>query len=426
MKKLAILAVLAVVLMACTPLYAAMENIDIGGDLEFRGWSIFRENAPDTHFAQSEIYLWVAADLADNVMGKVSLTYRNDFGGSGDPAFRDADTNGNINLHEGYLKLSRVWDYPVSVMVGRWMTEKPNEAGITRAMNRSTKIPVYGEGFIINNNNPVDGIRATLDLEPSWIDFLWYKIVENTINANDDITAYAVYAQTNAVEGHTFDAYALYLDNQGVGPGTLGETGIFGIRADGGFPVVEGLGYKAEIAYSHTHITGPGDEPDGFGGYAGVDYTFPDVIYGPSARLNFYWMEPNFTQPYGHTDQDDIGEVGYGRIFDNNSQANTLTNGNASPGSRGFYFVNVGATIKPAEKWALDGDYYKYNNQQGNSHLGHEIDVRLSYQYTENVAAELIVSYYIAPENPSGAAAAALLGLNDDAILVKGGIKVSF
>lgn len=412
MKKMLTLAVLAALVIS-VPVFAA-ENLQFGGQAEFRGISIFQDNGPDSKFAQSEIYLWASADLADNVMAKINIKYQNNFGSTPSGLGTGDITAGNLRLQEGYVKLGKVWDTPVTVLIGRWINEKASE-GITSAQNRNNMVPSYGEGFIIPNNGAVDGIRASYDADPNCLDLLWYKNVEANQVLNDDNTLYGIYACTRAIENNTFDAYVLYNDNQaGVPNGTI-ETLIFGGRAEGKVTPVDGLGYKAELAYSHAHVTGPGDEPDGFGGYAGVNYTFANMQYNPSARLNFYYLENNFTQPYGHVDQDDLGEQGYGRIVDFDSQ---LTNGG--------YFFNLGATIKPADKWSVDADYYHYNTIPGNSVFGHEVDLRLSYQYSENVAAEVIGGYYVAPGTPTGLAKSISLGLPDNAYLIKGGIKVSF
>ena len=417
MKKLLILVAVAV-LVTSIPAFAA-ENLNFGASIQLDGTYIFRDNAPDAHFSQSEIYLWASADLADNVMAKINLKYRNVFGGN-PSGIADSNTNGNVNLQEGYVKLGKIWDSQVSAQIGRMVNEKDSEA-ITSAQNRSNKVPIYGEGFVLPNNNPVDGAKVTYDGDVWWVDALWFKNTKGLITADNDNTLYGAYGQYKGIENQTIDAYVLWNDN---GSNPEPQTLIVGGRSEGKVTSVDGLSYKGEIAYSHTHDNNPGNEPDGFGGYAGVDYTFSNMQYNPSARLNFYYLEHNFTQPYGHVDQDDVGEEGYGRIIDAASGLNSVTNGAA--GGRGFYFFNLGATIKPADKWSVDADYYHYNNSWGNSVLGHEVDLRLNYQYSENVAAEVIGGYYIAPGTPSGLANATLLGLPDNAYLIKGGIKVSF
>jgi hypothetical protein len=412
MTKLITLAVVAALVLS-VPVFAA-ENLQFGGSGEFRGIYLFQDSSPDTQFAQSEIYLWASADLADNVMVKINLKYQNNFGTTPSGIGTGDVTGGNVRMQEAYLKLGKIWDSQISAVVGRWVAEKSSE-GITLAQNRSSLVPVYGEGFMIPNNIAYDGIRVTWDSDPTWIDALWYKNSEGVTSANDDNTLYGIYASTKAFENWIFDGYFLYNDNQNGVPGGTIETLILGGRAEGKITAVEGLSYKGELAYTHAHVTGPGDEPDGFGGYAGINYDFANMENNPSARLNFYYLEQNFIQPYGHVDQDDLGESGYGRIVDFDSN---LTNGG--------YFFNVGGTIKPAEKWSVDADYYHYNTIPGNSVFGHELDLRLSYQYSENVAAEVIGGYYVSPGTPTGLAKAISLGLPDDAYLIKGGIKVSF
>ena len=422
MKKMLLLAAVVVLVMSA-PSFAATENLSFGGSAQFEGIYLFKDNAPDIHFNQSEIYLWATADLADNVMAKINIKYRNNFGAT-PSGIADANTGGagNLVLQEGYVKLGKIWESPVTVVIGRWVNEQANSSEIDINGNRSKLVPYYGEGFIIPNNNPVDGGKLTYDGGNWWVDGLWYKNTKSAILNSSDNTLYGAYGQYNGIENQKIDAYALYIQNAATA--VEAETLIFGARATGKITPVDGLSYKAEGAYSHTHVTGPGDEPDGFGGLAGVNYVFSNVQYSPAAHLNFYWLDHNFTQPYGHVDQDDLGEIGYGRVVDNASNLNSLTNGSA--GGRGVYFGNLGATIKPAEKWSVDGDYYHYNAAWGNSVIGHEVDLRLSYQYSENVAAELIGGYYISPGNKTGSTQSALLGLPGDAYLLKGGIKVNF
>ena len=81
-KVLTMIAVVAVVFAFSVPTFAATENLNFGGQAEFDGVYLFKDKAADTHFAQSEIYLWASADLADNVMAKINIKYKNLFGGT--------------------------------------------------------------------------------------------------------------------------------------------------------------------------------------------------------------------------------------------------------------------------------------------------------------------------------------------------------
>jgi len=417
MKKLLVVLALAALM---TPVVAA-ENVTMGGSIEARGVLAAPDNGNDSKYMESEIYLWATADLADNVMTKVAIKYKNDFGtGNGS----DVATNGDLNLWEGYVKLAKMYDSPISVVVGRWMNEVTPEGSLVAA-------PKYGEGFIIPNNVPVDGVMATWDFDPSYIDFFAWKGAENDEALNDDVTLYGIYGSTKAFECWTADAYLLYGDDQGqsetviipdVGPVTIAgdysHVWVAGFRAEGSPICVEGLNVKAEIAYASFDSENDEDDPDGFGGYVGASYTFASD-YKPSVRANFYYLDDEFAQPIGHVDQDDLGETAYGYIADNNS----LLESNV-------WFLNVGASINPAEKVKVDADFFYYEQPQESviglasfDKLGMEVDLRVSYQYSENVAAELIGAYFTPDDEELSQVRNTPA---DDTWLLKGGLKVSF
>jgi hypothetical protein len=415
MKKLLLLAALVMVL---TPVFSA--EINWGGSIEVQGiWSsVNGDNVPDTKYMNNEVYLWATADLADNVMAKINLRYRDDFG-TAPQSNSNTGNGGNITLHEGYLKLAKIYDSPVSLKFGRWMNEvKPEGSFIA--------IPKYGEGFMIPNNVPVDGMNAAYEAENFNADFMAWKFKENQRNLNDDISLYGVYASTNAIECVKIDAYLAYADNQGSGsPAQYTHTIVIGARAAGKIPQVEGLTYKGELAYVGNSYEFQ-EHQNGIGGYIGAAYQFQSEMK-PTVRANFYFLDKKFIQPLGHVDQQELGEAGfaYGAIADNNSY---LVNN--------VWFINVGASIKPVEKIKVDADVFYYQQPKAtdivnfqpsgppiiNSYkkIGFEGDLRATYQYSENVAAEVIGAYFSPQDKELGRVS------SDDTWLLKGALKVSF
>jgi hypothetical protein len=308
-----------------------------------------------------------------------------------------------VEAWEAYVKLAQIWESPISAKIGRFANEKMEE-GATHA------VPYYGEGFIIPNNRPSDGITFTWDADPTWVDVMHWKLVEGGAAAEDDATLYGAYLSTKAIENHVIDAYLAYVNNNAAD----NETIVVGARINGGVSSVEGLTYKAELAYTDTDPDA-GASISGMGGYIGAAYAFEGEM-APAVRANLYYLDDEFIQPLGHVDQDDLGESAYGRIADLGS--NLVTN---------VWFVNVGGTIKPNEKTSVDADLFWYQAPEdvipGQDSIGLELDLRLSYQYSENVAAELIGAYF-APDDDGAAAVAT--GFGDDTFMVKGGVKVSF
>jgi len=395
MKKL--LSIIAVAALA-TGAFAASE-VNFGGSLDFDATHISNDIAGldyNGSYTDSEVNLWATTDLADNVSAKINLKYKKDFGGVGITNIGalvgvDAPTYvGDIVLWEGYVKLAKMYDTPVDFVAGRW-------------------VQGYGEGFIVPDNVPVDGFKLTWDADPSYVDFFYWKKLEAFPTQEDDYTVLGAYASTKAIECVTLDAYVLYADVQ-----AFDAHGLWiGVRANGTVPAVEGLAYKAELAYNNIDNDITADTLSDVAGYVGVAYTFNQSEYKPFIGANFYYIGDEFIQPFGHNDQDDLGEKGYGRIADGFS----LLRNNVM-------FLNLNAGFKPAEKWAADADFYYYlaTDEDGlilnlaDKELGWEADVRVSYQYSENVAAELIAGYFDADDNIGGG----------EAWLVKGGMKVSF
>jgi hypothetical protein len=281
MKKLlttATIAALALVLSATA--FAATENFDFGATGEFSWTLVSPDGAPDSNFFQSEVYLWASADLADNVMAKINLRYRDNWG-DGEP-IGDINSAGDVEAWEAYVKLAQIWESPISAKIGRFANEKMEE-GATHA------VPYYGEGFIIPNNRPSDGITFTWDADPTWIDVMHWKLVEGGVASEDDATLYGVYLSTKAIENHVIDAYLAYVNNNAAD----NETVVAGARINGGVSSVEGLTYKAELAYADSSPD-VGNGVSGMGGYIGAAYAFEGEM-APAVRANlYYWMMNSF------------------------------------------------------------------------------------------------------------------------------------
>jgi opacity protein-like surface antigen len=411
------LALYLIVAMAISTAANAVENIKTGGVIESRGWWWASDNAPDSKYMESEINLWLNADLADNVFARINLKYKNDFGtGPGS----DAATDGNIDLWEGYVLISKPFGLPLQARAGRWTTQIKPAGSINY-------VPKFGEGFMIPNNHPWDGFSGTLFFTPdkdNYTDMFTIKLREGSRGSEDDIDAFGMYFVTKAFECTQIDAYGAYIDRQNIPvsgtPIILPYRHIYvaGTRVAGSVLCNEKLSYKAELAYTKQESGSDALERDGIGGYVGMNYDFK-TQYEPSVRLAGYYLQSGFEQPVGHVDQDDLFEKGYGRIADNMS--NLTSN---------IWFITAGATVKPTDKLTVDLDAYYYRQANstlvGNEKLdtlGTEVDLALSYTYTENVMAELVGGYFC----PEDEGLSATRGTpSDDSWMLRGGVKVSF
>jgi hypothetical protein len=394
MKRLAVLLIIAMTLCSAA---MSVENLKAGGLIESRGWWWSPDKSNDSKYMENEVYLWVNGDLADNIFTRVNLKYHGDFGTA--PS-SDGNTNGNIDLWEGYVQFSKMWDTTISTRLGRWMAQIPDPL-------TGTYIPKYGEGFLVPNNRPYDGMRTSISFEPTEFDVFWIKLLESTRNKNDDISAYGFYITNKSFECTELNLYGAYVDQQHLYSGYPSKhIYVLGARAVGQAFCVPGLTYKAEMAYTQYefdrnivyNVDKVGDSFGGVGGYIGANYVFDQPIK-PSVRANFYYFNEKFIQPIGHVDQDDLGEKGYGRIAD--AYSNLTSN---------VWFINIGGSAYASRQMKFDADLYYYQQVKGTDidsspfvsnekkKLGTELDLMMTYYYTKDVATEIVAAYF-SPED---------------------------
>lgn len=380
-------------------------DINFGGSIEARGWLI--NGIADNQFswAESEIYLWASADLTEKVFAKINLTNQHIWGKNDSftiPSLADPTqssspfmTGDDIQLWEGYFTLHNIFSSNLSLTFGRILEN-------------------YGEGFVISNNMPVDAVKANLVFGKTDVDMFVYKQVENVEDISDR-NLWGIYSQTKFTESMQLDAYLLYLQDRARSPHQRLYT--IGTRATSSIPQLPGLTLKGELAYQ------TGDEGDtdlqAWAGYLGGAYQF-ETQYKPAINLTYIYLSgddnvldgdnSNWSDLLGHSNQERLGQKAWGRIVDfDNAIKNNM---------RIFW---IGASAQPMEKVKSDVDIYdyRYNKKTDNKskHLGYEVDLRVAYQYTENVAAEVIGAWF----NPTKE-----YNDNEQVYSAKGAIKVSF
>lgn len=380
-------------------------EINYGGSIEIRGW-LFSDIADSQYsWAESEIYLWASADLTDRVFAKINLTNQHVWGKDDTftiPSLTEPTqsispftTDDEIQLWEGYVTLKNIFSSNISLTFGRVLEN-------------------YGEGFVIADNTPVDAVKTNLAFGKTDVDLFVYKQVENIEDVSDR-NLWGVYSQTKFNDSVQLDAYFLYLQDRDASPHQRLYT--IGTRANATLPQLPALTLKGELAYQ----TGDQGDTDfeAWGGYVGGVYQF-DAAYKPAINLTYIYLSgddslldgenSNWTNLLGHSDQERLGQKAWGRIVDfDNAIKNNM---------RIFW---IGASAQPTEKVKSDVDVYdyRYNKKTDNKskHLGYEVDLKVAYQYTENVAAEVIGAWFNPTKDYNN---------NEQVYSAKGAIKVSF
>ena len=386
---------------------AEVQNVRVGGDIEVRGiWQkdldlIDEEGTPKiAQFAYQIARIYVSADLTDNVNTYVRLLnkrwwgdyYGTDWYPIGN--IYDADSN-DVNIDLAYLTLAEMFGYPVSLTVGRQELK-------------------YGEGFLVGDGvndiwinstsktaayvygarKAFDAIKLSSRYEDSTIDLITAKLSEG-YGVGSDENLYGVNWNLATDIYGTWDFAVFFKEQNDSYKEGKDMTTAFSIRGEGDIPqvTVGKLHVKGEVVKEIGKVEGgepDGDEADldAWGGYVGVKYTFENP-YEPYIGLAYTRM----TGDKANTDKVEgfdpmYQDEKYGELADVLLFSGRATNAKIAQVSFG---------IKPVEKLAIDIDYYTFEADQAatspyyiekeadNRKLGNELDLAVTYDYTEDV-----------------------------------------
>lgn len=441
MRLLSVLCALVLVVGIATTASAEVQNIKVSGDLAVH--SIWRSdydldsNATtlavgnnSQNYFMSIAELQVDADLTDNVATCVRILNQRDWD---DANIGHSDSSLDVILDLAYVQLKEILYSPLTLTIGRqdlWFGEglivgaKPRDPDASIAAEELTAI------------NSFDAIRATLDYDPWVIDLLYSKIEENVnqtatpIGTNDDVDLWG------ANVGYIFDSYngeaegyifSVIDRSDGFQGAPSNEIDTVGIR--GSFDPFEEMTLAGEVAYQ-------------FGNYSNAatiardrsamaldihgEYRFPTARWTPKIGAEYVYLS-------GETDDeaDATGNwdgwhpvfTGKGftaiRQFQNiwYTTAHQTTDANVnyeiSPamdaGMTNVHQILLSGSMYPTENISLDAVFahfwYDENPVAGSpdDEIGDEIDLTLTYDYTEDVVFSLLAAWFIPGEYfPSG------------------------
>lgn len=217
MRKLTLFCIIALVALLVVPAYAEVQNVKVSGDLAAR-WIIrgdYDLDKSDNHlnsgstyysdaaddFLMSTTEAQVDADLTDNVSTVVRLVnqrYWGDRAGMATGSTRDNAMDLIVDLANVTLK-ELVYS-PLTVTIGRqdlWF----GKGFVIGAKQRDPNNALASGGQEYTAINSFDAIKGTLDFDPWKIDGIYTLIEENTLNKADDVWL------TGANLGYKFSSY---------------------------------------------------------------------------------------------------------------------------------------------------------------------------------------------------------------------------
>jgi hypothetical protein len=394
---------------------SAQFDIEVGGDIQVRGiyrkdFGLTQAESKSEDWFDSYVRAYVEGNPSPYVSAYVRVIGERDFGAEGvtttDPVTgaQETDNTTQIDLDLAYLVLSEAWGSPATIIIGRQEL-------------------LYGEGFLIGRNNTYrnatyersprkafDAARVSFLLAPFTLDVFTVLIDEGYDGS--DVNLHGVNLTYDYYNTATLDLGIFYKTDSSNDSKTI----AFSVRGESEIIAVPGLSLKAEIVPEMGDYSAARDL-SALGGYLGALYSSEGrvcLIEEPYIGVNYITMtgDANPAAATGDYEQFDplYEDEIYGEINEVNSNLGLNTNAK-------ILNVRLGGKLTDATSLALD--YYIFNRAEkvnGSDDFGSEIDLKLSYEYTEDVEFTLLASYFD-PEPAIG---------TEGAIQVTGGVKIVF
>lgn len=423
------------------PVFAAVENVKVGGDITIKG--IYRYNFDiysggssqcEQHNYYTGTRIWVSADLTNKLSVLVRMINERDWNRplpnmvvSPFPGLDLVTPNSlGVDLDLAYIKIADFMTPGLNLTVGRQEIQIGEGLVVGSAYNALTYIDGnylhYPLGYPwVSIANTDLGLRKSFDAikfdynfatKPISISAFMSKILDvysPSLLPVSDMDLYAVSLKW-APQNGSVEPYIVYLAMP-VGETSAPDEGFslmtYGVRGAVKPQAVPGLSLKGELAAQSGSLFSSDAAFKGFAGYLGLGYEFQSAL------------KPAISFGYNYYTGDDAGTNGieaWVPVFasDMGSRMGNIAYNVAyqmGPGSATFFPIGesnlaiwkLGFSIQPTEKFGLGITYFNesLNETTGEAGFCDEVDLGLSYAYTEDLGMGLDIGYFI-PGNAFG------------------------
>jgi len=457
--------------------YAEVQNIKVSGDIEVM--SVFRENfdlagkdeddgsgndrLSDLRQKNENIFLTFArirtdADLTDNVSASIRLLSEFIWGreDSTNSNYVTRDSDRGVYLDLAYITLKEFLYSPLTLVVGRQELHYGNDMII--GDSSTNRIDWHGSiPSDLSKRKAFDAVRAILDYNPLTVDLVYSKIrsqAETNLDANservgdyrdDDTDLYGINAKYDFGRKNLIaEGYYWY---RRIGPRayTIGTQAyhadqLHTIGARVSAEPIENLTAQVEYAIQRGRYNGTASDTadrhvNKYFAYAletSLTYNWKKAKYTPS-------LTALFAQFSGESVTDNSDRTNRYRGWDPMYENQTFGRiANALMAQSNVRLVGLAGSFKPLDDVTVKGEAYNYwavdaydngevttywgataQNHGDNRNLGEEVDITLTYDYTEDVQLNLMADTFI----PGGAWGDRT---NHTASEVLGSMKVTF
>ncbi len=410
----------------------------------------------------STVQVEIAADLTDNVSVVINLFNQRDWnsnvydGGTTGASATNTGAEFDLGVDLAYVTLKEAFYAPLTLTLGRQDIEFGRGLIFGNWQIQDPQAAIAADEF--SAVTAFDAARATLDFEPWTLDFVYANIAQGDHNDEDDRSFWFAnvnyaFSEYNAEwEGYLGADYDKATNDATAGllvqPNT-NETYVVGTRAQ--FDPVSNMTIGGEVAYQMgdsyagtvRNVEARDIEAWMFDIFA--EYRWSDHAYKPYVGLEYFFTSGDETSS-GTTFEGWNGlfrSPTYGVIHDylETYYETALTGDGASSTNFQTFFVSAG--FAPMEDLKIGGKYYWFwsdediinttaGTQNVGNELGSELDLDITYDYTEDVTFTLGLAWFFPGDVYSSANTATAVGavghgeVDSTATQVVTGVNVTF
>ncbi|MBU1933184.1 MAG: alginate export family protein, partial [Candidatus Omnitrophica bacterium] len=474
-RLLTICIMLTAIALIAAPAFAEVQNVKVSGDVNsgavYRGdYYLLSNNSDDDNtpynFLYTQARIRVDADLTDNVMATVRLLSEFDWNTTDNTG--STDTGDNVDLDLANVTLKEVFYQPLTVTVGRQELRYGNAFIVGDPDTNAVGADADFTAGDLSLRKSFDAIKAVFDYSPLVVDVIYSKIHETypaTLTASQDVNLYGVNAAYDIGNYDSeIEVYWFSSTNDTVTTPAAGMNAghsIQTIGARGSITPIDNLNLLGEIAIQrgdYNNETVPARDQDALAYQVAGEYAFPDITMP--------WTETVISSPmvkvgYTHYSGEETGNTGdheaWIPLYEDQTHgviANYILGGVNGGQNSNADILNIGGSISPMQDLTVSLDWYKFwldeklvtadgmlasaNSalawtnltkatyyMNSDDDLGFELDLVLSYDYTEDVKMGLSAGYF-QPGDAFQAAASSSLENGETAVQVLATLDVAF
>lgn len=392
-KRLIMLLVLAFVVGFACAAYAEVQNVKVGGELttlaiERDNFDLGANENADASILAMIAKVKIDADLTDAVMLTMVLRNESVWG-----ATRTSTGDGDIDLASANVTLKEFLNEAVTLKVGKMpvvlgMGLLVADPDTNRVATSTTQfMPGFGD---LSSRKAFTGGMAVLDYSPLTVTLAALKVTEN-VTTGDDSNAY-VASLAYKIDDKNTAAVDYVLKNT-----ESSDVNNYGVRLVSN--AVDNLSLTGEYVYQTQKGIRPADKKasDDSGMLLTANYRMPDMKYAPSLGLLYLRVSDNWNSMYEGltagdiinailplTDCQVIGATLMAKVMDDLTLNLAYTNAKL--------LTTVSDAALPT--WYGTGSAPGYYNMTDKKDLGNEVDLKLTYDYTEDVQLALTAGYF--------------------------------